>query len=471
MEYNLKVTSSPHVRSLDTTAKTMIKVIIAMLPICAASIYFFGIRALVLICVSVASSVLFEFLYNIVTKQEQTIGDFSAVITGMLLAFNVPSTLPIYMMILGAFFAIIVTKMLFGGLGHNFANPAIAGRVILLTSFGQAMTKWVAPRGAVDALATATPLGGGEATYLELFLGQIGGSLGETSALAILIGFVILLVLKVIPATVPLVYIGTTAIFTLVLGLDPIYHILSGGLMLGAVFMATDYSSSPYTPWGRVVFGIGCGLVTVLIRVYGGYPEGVSFAILFMNLLTPLIERWTIPAQFGYKQSKAKSISLYAFICLVALMFVGVGINTIIKPSEEERITTDEQIETAIGAGFERYSLKSADIESGVTEAYIGAASDAFLVQTTGFNQNDKLIFLITIDKAGAVQNIEIVQNNDTPEFGGKINDPAYLQTYVGATTESVGSVELMSGATVTSTAAKKAVESALTLSQTMGGE
>lgn len=469
MEDKLKVTASPHVRSLDTTSKTMLRVIIALVPLCVASVINFGFRALLLTVVSVVSCVLFEFLYNHITKQEQTIGDFSAIVTGMLLAFNVPSSLPIYMMIIGAFAAIVVTKMIFGGLGHNFANPALVGRIVLLVSFGQAMTRWLKPGSAV--VTTATPLGGYEATYTELFMGNIGGSLGETSALAILIGFIILLALKVVLPTVPLVYVATTALFTLVLGLDPIAQVLSGGLLLGAVFMATDYSTSPYTPWGRVVFGIGCGIITVLIRVYGGYPEGVSFAILFMNLLTPWIERWTTPIQFGHKQSKAKWVSLYLFIGVVLAVFLGLGIKTLLTPSEKSRVTTDEQIAAAIGENFEKYSVKGSDVQAGVTEAYVGASSDAIVVQTVGFNQNDSLIFLITVNKDGAVQNVDILQNGDTPEYGGQVSDPAYLAGYVGVTSENVGDVEMIAGATVTSTATKKAVELAVNMSQSMKGE
>lgn len=468
MEYNLKITSSPHVRSLDTTTKTMLKVIISMLPLCAASFIHFGFRSLLLIAVSVVSCVLFEYLYNLVTKQEQTIGDLSAIITGMLLAFNVPSTLPIYMMIIGAFSSIIVAKMLFGGLGHNFANPAIVGRIVLLLSFSTAMTKWVRPG---IYISTATPLGGYDATYTELFLGNIGGSLGETSALAILIGFLMLSAFRLITPTVPLVYVGTTALFTLALGLDPIYHVLSGGLLLGAVFMATDYSTSPYTPWGRVVFGIGCGIITVLIRVYGGYPEGVSFAILFMNLLTPWIERWTTPVQFGYKKPKARWISLYIFIGVVLVSFLGIGIKTIISPSERVRITTDEQIAKAIGPDFERYSLSNSDIELGVIEAYTGRVADVVVVETKGFNSTDNLIFFITVGKSGNVENIDVLQNNDTPEYGGKVSDKSYLDKFVGVTSDNLENVEMVSGATVTSTGAKKAVDLAIRMSDTMKGE
>lgn len=473
MSHKLKITSSPHVRSLDTTTKTMLKVIAALIPAAVAAVYYFGPRALILMCVSVVSCVLFELLYNIATKQEQTIGDLSAIITGLLLAFNVPSSLPIYMMVIGAFASIIVTKMLFGGLGHNFANPALVGRIVLLVSFGKAMTNWLKPGGYKLNLTstTATPLGGGEAGYLDLFLGNIAGSLGETSALAILIGFILLVIFKVIDPIVPFVYIGTTALFTLALGLDPLFHILSGGLMLGAVFMATDYSTSPYTPWGKVVFGIGCGLITTIIRVYGGYPEGVSFAILFMNLLTPWIERWTIPVQFGFKQSKLKWATIYGFVGAVGLIILAIGINTIVNPTKNIRYSTNEQIVEAIGFDYNVYELSEEEKELGVAEVYVGSVNDAFVIKQKGFNQNSELIFLVVLDKKSSVVSVQVLQNDDTPQYGGQINAPEYLARFAGATKQAVGEVETIAGSTVSSSATKKSVEIAIDQSLQMKGE
>ncbi|MEE1243476.1 RnfABCDGE type electron transport complex subunit D [Frisingicoccus sp.] len=310
MDGKLIVSSSPHISSPVKTKNIMLDVIIAMIPALIASVYFFGPRALALVAVTVAACVISEYIARKVMKRDQTIGDLSAVVTGMLLAFNYPATLPFWIAALGGVVAIIVVKQMFGGLGHNFANPAITARVILLTSFALRMTTWVEPyawkTGAVDAVSAATPLGmvasgNTEAlpTYLQMFIGERAGCLGETCIAALLIGGIYLVVKKVISPIIPVCYIATVFVFSAILGADPVMQILSGGLFLGAIFMATDYVTSPITNKGKVIYAIGCGVITVLIRQFASLPEGVSYSILLMNILTPHIENATMPRVFG----------------------------------------------------------------------------------------------------------------------------------------------------------------------------
>lgn len=281
----------------------MLDVIIALTPALIASVVIFGVPALVMTAVCALSCVLFEYLFRKLTKRDCVIGDLSAVVTGMLLAFNLPVTLPYWMAIIGCFFSIVIVKQLFGGIGHNFVNPALLGRAVLFISFSAQMSNWAEPFDysfGADALTSATPLSGGKIPgYLDMFLGVMGGSLGETCTLALLIGGIYLVVRKVINPVIPLTYLATVAVITLIAGADPLFHLLSGGLMLGAIFMATDYTTSPTTFWGKVIFAAGCGIVTSLIRLYGTYVEGVSFAILFMNVLVPYIEKATRPKVFG----------------------------------------------------------------------------------------------------------------------------------------------------------------------------
>lgn len=316
MDRLLTVSPSPHTKCARTTQGIMLDVIIALVPSLIASVIYFGLRALLITVVAVASCVLFEFLSRKVMKRENTIGDLSAVVTGMLLAFNLPSTLPIWMVVFGSLVAIVVVKQLFGGIGQNFVNPAIAARIVLMSSFAAKMTNWVVPNTiSSDATTTATPLkllAEGKTdelpSLMQLFLGERAGCLGETCAIAIIIGAIYLFVRKVITPLIPLCFVGTVAVFTILYsGFDVnfmLYHILSGGLLLGAVFMATDYTTSPITKSGKVIFAIGCGLVTCLIRIFGNLPEGVSFSILFMNILVPHIERLTTPKSFGERGAK-----------------------------------------------------------------------------------------------------------------------------------------------------------------------
>lgn len=311
----LKVSSNPHVRDKNTTSSIMLDVIIALIPATIFGIYNAGDNALytaALILITVGACVLFEFLYQKGMKQKVTVGDMSAAVTGLLLALNLPSTFPIWMAVIGAAFAIIVVKQVFGGLGQNFMNPALGARCFLFLSFSSHMTNFV-----YDGVSGATPLyvlkTTGEVDSLrDMFIGNIGGTIGETSVIALLIGAIYLLAKRVIDFRIPLAYIGTFSLFILIFGdkqFDAQYllaHLFGGGLMLGAFYMATDYVTSPITPWGRVVFGALLGILTGIFRVFGANAEGVSFAIIFSNLLVPQIEKLTRPRPFGYIHMKKK---------------------------------------------------------------------------------------------------------------------------------------------------------------------
>ena len=319
--YELTISSSPHVHSPITTQTIMRDVLIALAPALVGSVYFFGLRALLVTLVSVAACLFFEWGYDKITKAPCKIYDLSAVVTGVLLAFVCPVTIPLWCIIIGDFFAIIIVKQVFGGIGRNIVNPALAARAFMF-SWPALMTKWVAPGlqniVKVDAVATATPLANmsqgllPEASLGQLFMGDIGGCIGETSAALLLIGLVYMLIRKVIKLHIPLAFIGTVAVLTFLfpLGNDRFAwmaaQLFSGGLFLGAIFMATDYVTSPITKLGQVVYGIGCGVLTVVIRYFGGYPEGVSYAILIMNLCVVLLDRIGRPRKFGAPKKEGK---------------------------------------------------------------------------------------------------------------------------------------------------------------------
>lgn len=322
------LSSSPHFAIPVSTRQVMFSVVAALLPLAAYGVYLFGISALITIVVSVCSAVAFESLFRLITKQDVRASDFSAVITGLMLAMILPPATPVWMTVLGALFAIVVAKEFFGGLGANVFNPALSGRAFLLVSFTTPLTTWMAPRMAAvtDAVSAATPLsfikpaegallsaseiasnlGFASKTdlYWNLFIGNRAGSIGESAIFLILIAFIILVLVKVIDWRAPIAMIVTTVAVAFFAGIDPLLTMLSGGLVFGAVFMTTDYATSPVTPTGRLLFGAGCGLITALIRIFGGYPEGVMFSILIMNSLVPFFNKiivrklgWIPPAK------------------------------------------------------------------------------------------------------------------------------------------------------------------------------
>lgn len=321
------VSVSPHIRSRDTSTGIMLDVIVALIPSLIASAALFGPRALAVTGVSVSSCLIFEYVSRKIMKRANTLSDLSAVVTGILLAFNLPPSIPMWMTVVGAFVAIVIVKQFFGGIGQNFVNPALMGRIILTVSFPAAMSKWTSPTGwsgGADAVTSATPLAAvGEIfkdgdfadsmfdalpTNLELFFGKTGGCLGETCAAAILLGMIYLIARRVISPVIPFVYAGTTALIMLIAGGGSIrflgVQLLSGGLLLGAVFMATDYTTSPISTKGKLIYAAGCALFTCVIRLYGSFPEGVSFSIILMNILTPLIDLAMKPKPFGFTRKK-----------------------------------------------------------------------------------------------------------------------------------------------------------------------
>ena len=300
MNHQLTLSVSPHIHSGRSTRRIMLDVLIALLPATAAGAVIFGLRSLLGVAVTVAACVGFEALFNLAAKKPIPVGDLSAAVTGLLLALNLPANIPLWQCVIGALFAMVVVKGLFGGLGANPVNPAITARVFMLVAFGT-MAKAAFP---VDAVSSATPLASEEATSLmDLFLGNHGGAIGETCAAALLLGGIYLIVRRVITWHIPVAFIGTVFLTSFLMeSMDPmagLAAVLSGGLLIGAIFMATDYVTSPATPWGKIIFGLGAGLITFLIRYFGVYPEGVSFAILFMNIITPYISSWTKRKVFG----------------------------------------------------------------------------------------------------------------------------------------------------------------------------
>lgn len=321
MMEKLIVSSSPHLRCGRTTQKIMLDVIIALAPAAIASVVIFGPRALLILAVSVASCVICEYIARKVMKRDNTVADLSAVVTGILLAFNLPVGIHPLAAAFGGVVAIVVVKQMFGGIGQNFVNPALTARIVLMASFPVQMSTWAKPfyyrmdpadavtTASADALTTATPLGilkgagGTPPGYGELFLGVNAGCLGETCALALLLGGIYLVARRVISPVIPLCYLGTAAAISLLAGRDVLFDLLTGGLLLGAIFMATDYTTSPINRKGRVVFAVGCGVLTMLIRIFGALPEGVSFSIILMNILVPHIERMTRPRSFGKERA------------------------------------------------------------------------------------------------------------------------------------------------------------------------
>ena len=310
----LIVSSSPHIKSSAATNRIMLDVIIAALPALVMGTVIFGMRALLVTAVTVIAAVLSEFLFNLAAKKAQTVGDLSAVVTGLLLALNLRADAPLWQCVVGSVFAIVVVKCLFGGLGCNFANPAITARVLLLICFAGSIGGGASPQmtagGSIELVSGATPLavlksGGALPSLLEMFLGFRGGAIGESCIAALLLGFLYLVVRKVINFEIPVIFVGTVFLLTLAVDgslIKSTYEILAGGLVFGAVFMATDYVTTPINRAGKMLFAFGCGLITFLIRYYGSYPEGVSYSILFMNILSPYIEKWTSKRALGGKK-------------------------------------------------------------------------------------------------------------------------------------------------------------------------
>ena len=304
---NLRLSIAPHIRSGETTSRLMLNVIIALVPCAIAGIYNFGVNALVVLAVSMVTAVAAEYLFQVIARRPVRVGDLSALVTGLILGLNLPPTAPWWMAMVGSAFAIIIVKELFGGIGSNFMNPALTARAVLLASWPVFMTTFVNPTywaEGVDAVTTATPLATGSVATLDLLLGRIPGSIGEVSKIMILVGLAYLLITRTISWRIPVIMVATTGLLSWAFGSDPLAAVLSGGLLFGAVFMATDYTTSPMTAKGQAVYAVGCGLIVAVIRAFGNYPEGVTYGILVMNVATPLIDKFIRNRVYGHRKEE-----------------------------------------------------------------------------------------------------------------------------------------------------------------------
>lgn len=514
----LTITPSPHITASHSTTTIMRDVLIALTPAWVASMVLFGLSALFLTLFCMVSCLLFEYLARRVMKRDQTISDLSALVTGMLLAFNLPPNISPVIALIGCFFAIVVVKQLFGGIGQNFANPAITARVILFISFSAQMTTWVIPRFAVDAVSTATPLGNlAQADTWSLFLGNVGGSLGETSAAALLLGGIYLMIRRVIAPTIPLAYLGTVALLSFAFGTDPLKQLFAGGLMLGAFFMATDYTTSPFTTKGKLMFGIGAGLLTIVIRLYGNFPEGVSFAILFMNLWVPLINRVTKTNPFGVvKTTKAKMAELgnegaapadasatasksqtpktpsptkksYGFLLkptvtlaciasviamLLATTYQITGVGNI-----EPTLNEEKRSELAYVLNADLLTHVKVDLDPAEFPNFVGVYTDedktgmAIQLKTAGYaGRSSPIELLVGISREGEIMDVAVVSHSETPGLGTRITDPDYLSQFSGMTADSEAA-DTITGATISSKAVNKGIAEAFVLFERMQGE
>ncbi len=304
---NLRLSIAPHIRSGETTSRLMLNVIIALVPCAIAGIYNFGVNALVVLAVSMVTAVAAEYLFQVIARRPVRVGDLSALVTGLILGLNLPPTAPWWMAMVGSAFAIIIVKELFGGIGSNFMNPALTARAVLLASWPVFMTNFVNPTywaEGVDAVTTATPLATGSVATLDLLLGRIPGSIGEVSKIMILVGLAYLLITRTISWRIPVIMVATTGLLSWAFGSDPLAAVLSGGLLFGAVFMATDYTTSPMTAKGQALYAVGCGLIVAVIRAFGNYPEGVTYGILVMNVATPLIDKFIRNRVYGHRKEE-----------------------------------------------------------------------------------------------------------------------------------------------------------------------
>ena len=476
------VSPSPHIRSGNSTQKVMFDVIIALMPAFIASIIIFGSRAVLLTAFCSISCVIFEYFCRIVMKRAQTISDLSAVVTGVLLAMNLPVTIPLWIALFGCFVAIVVVKQLFGGIGQNFANPAIASRVILLASFSKQMTAYSVPfdYSGVDAVLGATPLaelasGGEVPTLLEMFLGVKGGCLGEVSALALLIGGIYLVVRKVITPITPIVYIGTVFLGSFLLGQDPLYQILSGGLFIGAIFMATDYATSPVTKTGKAIFALGCGIITILIRFYGGYPEGVSFAILIMNILTPQIDKLTRKTPIGVKVDNPNKLKIKRIVLTVIgiILIALVAFWTVLTLTKQEGYPKSELKEYSAQALPEADSLEyvntsSADEQLVYAYKAKNGAGVALVITSQGYSKASPITMMVGFNPDGDIQGICVIDHHETEGIGTKVFENG---EFIASVKENPANADAVANATYTSKGIKDGCVKALELFNSLKAE
>ncbi len=492
---SLAVAPSPHRRSGNTTTRIMLDVLIALVPAFIAANIIFGPRAALVTAVCVASCVLFEYFTRKVMKRDNTISDLSAAVTGVLLSYNLPVTIPLWMAVVGSFFAIVVVKQLFGGIGQNFANPAITARVILLVSFSGQMTTWAEPffyrSSGADIVTGATPLtqlGTSDLpSLLDMFLGVRGGCMGETCILALLIGGVYLVIRRVISPVIPVTYIGTVFLFSVIFGQDPLYEIMSGGLVLGAIFMATDYSTSPVTRLGKIIFALGCGTVTILIRQFGSYPEGVSFAILFMNLLVPYIDKGTKLKPFGGKKMRVARDIVQPIVTLAVIaLVVSAALVFTYNLTKGDENAVSEEVQTAvdelIGADNELIDIdKTAYADYDLEMAFKAADGSAMALLVTPKGYGGDIEMVVAVDQNGVITGTKVTAQTETPNLGTKVMEPEFSDQFIGKSGEltvvkngsaaSEQEIDAVAGATVSSRGFTDGVNKALKVFEELKGE
>ena len=523
MENAFKISSSPHVRDKKTTTGIMLDVVIALIPAAVFGVINFGLNALMIILTCIVSCVFFEWLSQVVLKRKTTISDMSAVVTGLLLALNLSPCVPIWMAILGSAFAIVIVKQLFGGLGYNFMNPALGARCFLLISFAGQMTSFT-----YDGITTATPLAilknGGTVNVTDMFFGNIAGTIGETSVICILAGAVFLVARKIIKVTIPFVYIGTFAICIMIYalasgrGFDLSYlaaHLCGGGLMLGAFFMATDYVTSPITPNGKIVFGIILGVLTFLFRIYGGSAEGVSYAIIFSNLLVPLIERFTQPKSFGYgadvkdgesnsgsrSRMNVKSIVIATVAIFVITIIAGLALAYVQKitkkPIEDANQKAKEEAYKEVYAAADSFDVMEINYEDAKNyladngykcdiEEIVIAKDDTgndigyVLVINSHEGYNGYMQIAMGVDLDGTTTGISFLSLSETAGLGMEADKDSFKSQFAdknveqfeytkqGATADN--EIDALSGATITTSGVVNAVNAGLSYVNYMRG-
>jgi len=519
----LTVSPSPHFHHpFVTTRNLMLVVILAMLPLVFWACYIFGTRTITITVVAVVTCVLCEFLYEIIMKQPITTGDLSAVVTGILLALNVPITIPLWMVAIGAVFAIVVVKMLFGGIGKNFVNPALAARVFLMLSW----PAYMAPNGNIDRkfgifdfninlekldiIASPTPLAPVKEgvistetlSFFDMLLGKHGGVIGEVSALLIIVGFLIMLFTKVITWHIPVSYVGTVALLTYWLprgGADRLdfmlYNILAGGLLLGAVFMATDYTTSPVTKGGRVIYGIGCGLITVFIRYVGSYPEGVSFAILIMNLFVFYIDKYSKPITFGggnKGMSEQKGVKYFLKLGLILLVICAVTatalsiVYSLTKDKiEEGKLTAEKEailnkdtgifpnaddIKTLKLSNYDISGAKEGTTIHDIYEVKSKGKIVGYCIKVSSIGYGGPINIMVGTTLDGKIVGVRITSMQETQGYGAKAQDKDYLAKYEGKTLSEVYGVDKVASSTKTTVALKDGIAGALSIKGLYGG-
>lgn len=525
MEQTFKISSSPHVRDGKTTSGIMLDVIIALLPASVFGVYNFGIKAFILIITCVVSCMFFEWCAEMLLHRASTVGDFSAMVTGLLLALNLSPEVPVWMAVLGSAFAIVIVKQLFGGLGQNFMNPALGARCFLMISFAGQMTTFT-----YDGITTATPLAvlksGGTVDVLDMFYGNIAGTIGEVSTVAILIGALYLVLRKIISLRIPLTYIGTFSVCICIyalssgIGFEPLYlaaHLCGGGLMLGAFFMATDYVTSPITKNGKVVFGIILGILTFLFRIYGGSAEGVSYAIIFSNLLVPLIERVTQPKSFGkgaelqkingvavvemHKVNKP-SIAIATASIFIITCIAGVALAYVHQITEEPIAMANQQAKEdayrevfEMAESFETAENFDADEAAELlTEASYNADIDEVVVAKDEEGNDLGYVLIVTshegyggdiqlamgVTNDGMVNGISFLSLSETAGLGMEADTETFKAQFAGKTVESFtytktgaqtdAEIDALSGATITTNAVTNAVNAGLLYTDVLKG-